>query len=198
MRTVDHTGLKYGRLTAIRFARQDGNVKYWLFRCDCGSLHTTPVNQVKHGGIKSCGCLHSEVTAEPRPGKHKMIKSPEYRVWASMLSRCRHKIENPRHGGRGIIVCERWMDFANFYADMGARPSSSHSIDRKDNDGNYEPRNCRWATPKEQAINRHNSIFVNVSGKQMPLADAAVALGVNYRTLYWRFKNNRPLGGQII
>lgn len=187
-------GEKHNRLTAVRFSHMsERSERYWEFKCDCGKMHVASVAQVRYGGIRSCGCFFLERARDTRPGKHKMIHTPEYRVWQGMLRRCRFKQENPRHGGRGIAVCDRWRDFKNFYADMGPRPSRLHSIDRIDNDGNYEPANCRWATPKEQAINRRSTIFIEVNGEEMSLTDAASRLGVNYRTLYWRFKKNRPL-----
>jgi hypothetical protein len=101
-------------------------------------------------------------------------------------------VENPRHGGRGIAVCQRWSEFANFYADMGPRPRGC-SLDRIDNDGNYEPSNCRWATPKQQANNRQNSKTVSVNGEEVSIADASVILGVPTPTLYWRLKHGKPL-----
>jgi len=98
------------------------------------------------------------------PIKHGQSKragrTPEYGVWRSMLHRCSNPtdLEYARYGGRGIKVCERWRSFANFFADMGARPSPRHSIDREDNDGDYEASNCRWATAKEQAANRRRRV----------------------------------------
>lgn len=192
MRIIDHTGKKYHRLTALKFEKQVGTVKYWLYKCDCGQPHVAASNQVKFGHIKSCGCLHREFVVKPRRGKHKMIKSAEYRIWCSMRLRCR-RTSDSRYGGRGIAVCDRWADFAPFYNDMGPRPSPAHSLDRINNDGNYEKDNCRWATAKEQATNRHNTIFVNVRGKAMPLYDASIALGLKYQTAYWRFKRGLPL-----
>jgi hypothetical protein len=91
-----------------------------------------------------------------RQAKHGLSKRPEVTVWRGMVSRCTNQnaTDYPRYGGRGIMVCDRWRLFANFFADMGERPSPKHSIDRIDNDGNYEPDNCRWATASEQRLNQ--------------------------------------------
>lgn len=186
-------GDKFNRLTAVEMVGTKRGSRLWMFTCECGAEHVSTAGGVKFGGVKSCGCLFVEKVRLPRVGKHKMIRTPEYRTWSSMWRRCRHIAENPRHGGRGISVCERWSEFANFYEDMGPRPSPSHSLDRIDNDGNYQPKNCRWATPKEQANNRHNSITVSVLGKEMSLSGAARELGIPYPTAYWRFKRSLPL-----
>lgn len=188
-------GDKFNRLTAIKIESVTPRGRRWLFKCDCGKKHVAAAKLVKFGSIKSCGCLFREKISLPRAGKHKMSNTPEYRTWSYMRRRCSHADENPRHGGRGIVVSERWETFTNFYADMGPRPSSRHSLDRINNDGNYEKGNCRWATAKTQARNRNNSITVTVFGKSMPLADAASALGIKYVTLYWRIKHNRPTVG---
>ena len=191
-------GDKFTRLTAVDLLSETKRgSRLWRFACECGAEHIASAGAVKSGIIKSCGCLRKEKQLAPRAGKHKMIRAPEYRTWTSMLRRCRYGTENPRHGGRGISVCERWNEFANFYQDMGPRPSPAHSLDRIDNDGNYEPGNCRWATPKVQANNRRNSITISVAGKEMPLIEAARELGIPYETAYWRVKRNRPITGVL-
>jgi hypothetical protein len=119
----------------------------------------------------------------------------EYDLWRSMIKRC----ENPRdkdwnrYGARGIRVCERWKDFDLFIADMGRRPSRQHSIDRHpDNDGNYEPTNCRWATASEQARNRRTTRWISsAEGERMPLIEWAKRLGISPQSLGWRLKKQR-------
>lgn len=110
-----------------------------------------------------------------------------YWVWADMVSRCR----NPNHrsyknyGGRGIKVCERWLKSANFFADMGPRPPGG-MLDRKDNDGDYTPDNCRWATRKQQNSNRRNCIYVEVNGERVTLKEACRRVGLKYRPVHKR------------
>ena len=111
-------------------------------------------------------------------------KTDEYLIWVSMRQRCNNS-KNKKfsyYGGRGIAVCERWKSFANFFADMGMRPTQNHSIDRKNNRGNYEPSNCRWATASEQANNTKRNIFVVVAGERMPISKACQLLGLKYGT----------------
>lgn len=112
----------------------------------------------------------------------------EYSALAHMIQRCSNPNNKkfPRYGGRGITVCEHWMEFANFLADMGERPSPRHSIDRKDNDGNYEPDNCRWATPKEQRNNTPDVHWVEYGGLCLTLAEWSERTGIRQKTLYLR------------
>jgi hypothetical protein len=124
-----------------------------------------------------------------------LSETPEYRHWINMKSRC----DNPRtpgfdYGGRGIKVCARWRDsFQNFFADLGPRPSPSHSVDRIDSNGNYEPSNCRWATPKEQGRNTRTNHLVIVGGREMTLAEAVETAPVPYNTVLYRLKRGWDL-----
>jgi hypothetical protein len=110
--------------------------------------------------------------------------SAEYAAWSGMWSRCTNpnKRDYPRYGGRGISVSEEWRDFENFYRDLGPRPSPDHSLDRENNDGNYEPGNVRWATSEVQRRNTRSNRFVEYRGTRMVLADAVRLSGVNYAT----------------
>lgn len=155
---IDITGQRFGRLVALRLHAQS---KYyglrnrkWLCQCICGKQAIVVQQCLTSSHTKSCGCLRSDV-ARAQETEHGQTGTQIYNCWKGMIDRC----TNPRdkryadYGGRGISVCTRWRVFANFLADMGPRPAG-HSIDRIDNDGNYEPGNCRWATAKQQRGNR--------------------------------------------
>src|SRR5882724_4491981 len=166
---IDMNGQTFGRLTVI------SHIKYgkWKCRCECGNLREVAGADLRKGKSNSCGCLQLEIAAQSSK-THGMSKSPEYRAWSNSNDRCSDPGKNHKwYGSRGIIVCDRWKySFENFIADMGARPSPEHSIDRQNNDGNYEPGNCRWATKLEQSNNRRNNIVVKFRGEEMTLKQA--------------------------
>lgn len=161
----DITGQKFGRLTAQKWVgRSKHNHSIWLCRCECGNTIEVVLGSLRKSLTQSCGCLYREVfSVRNNSFKHgastRRKQTPEYMSWQAMKVRC----ENPNasnyhlYGGRGIKVCKRWRSsFPNFLADMGSRPKGK-TLDRyPDGDGNYEPGNCRWATPKQQAATRKN------------------------------------------
>lgn len=171
-------GQRFGRWTVVSYAGRNKNrAGTWLCRCDCGKDGIVTAGTLRNGQSQSCGCYHLERIAS----KGGISRHPLYALWNSMHARCYkpRATSYPRYGAKGIRVCERWHDFANFLADMGERPGGA-SLERKDGAKNYEPGNVVWATGKQQARNRRTSLMVMFLGETKPLAEWCEQLGLDY------------------
>lgn len=185
-------GARFGRLVVLenRIVVSGRKGYYARATCDCGVAVMVLESSLWYENTRSCGCLKRDYAksgvANKRHGHApKNGHSPTLTSWASMIGR----VTNPnsigwnRYGGRGIKVCERWKTFENFLADMGERPAGT-SIDRIDNNGDYEPGNCRWGTRQEQAENTSSAIMVTLNGEQMSMSRAARVLGIDPSSLH--------------
>lgn len=182
MKLIDMHGRRFGRLTVkSRAVRKGLDNAHWLCTCDCGNETEVDGYKLRRGITSSCGCLTKELLTT-----HAKTNSVEYRTWANIKARCynRKNTHYSNYGGRGISVCDHWRNsFQNFFADMGPRPSPLYSVDRINNDGNYEPGNCRWATRTEQANNCRRNIFYTLGGESLTLGQWAKKLNINDGTL---------------
>lgn len=155
------TTRQFGKLTVIEWAGSWNQANYWVCQCECGNPDYNPViaftGSLTSGNTTSCGCTIR---------KHNMSKTRIYHIWINIIRRCTDPSNGSYHnyGGRGITVCERWLEFDNFYADMGDRPER-HTLDRLDNNAGYSPDNCAWRTYKEQANNTRNNLLVTWEGE---------------------------------
>lgn len=189
-KTLDIAGQRFNRLVAIEHVKYKG----WLCACDCGSRIFVKGGALTHGQ-KSCGCVQREY-GHRTSVTHGRSKSPEFRSWDGAIQRCNNP-KNKRYddyGGRGINVYQPWADsFSAFFAYLGPRPSGT-TLDRINNDGNYEPGNVRWATKKEQYANQRHTKRITWKGRTQTIGDWATELGLKRDALYTRvFKRGWPL-----
>ena len=180
-----HPGQRFGRWTVLEKASKS----HWLCRCDCGTVRKVYDGSLKSGASPSCGCIKKERITKYST-KHGLRYDPLYPTWLNMIQRC----ENPKnpeyknYGARGISVCPSWREsFENFHRDMGPRPPG-HTVERRDNSGNYESDNCYWATPLEQGANRRDNNIVEWNGERMILSEACRRAGIKIETVRYRLK----------
>lgn len=185
----DLTGQRFERLVALDRAPTVEKRAMWRCKCDCGNEKVVWQYLLTTGGVRSCGCIRHEINKRGRNHKHDMKGTTEFRIWVQMRYRCR----NPRYrffkdyGGRGIKVCARWdSDFRNFFADMGPRPSLEYTLDRIDNDGDYEPGNCRWATRIIQQTNRRKARLFSAFGKSQTASEWGRQTGLSRNLIFMR------------
>ena len=182
-------GKKFGNLTVSKFSHfGKRNRPYWECICDCGNIKIAMEKNLKSGDCQSCGCLFLK-----RVTQHGMYKSRTHKIWRGMLYRCNENYSNKDYSDRGITVCDRWKEsFLNFLNDMGECPKGL-TIDRIDPNGNYEPNNCRWATYKEQSLNRTNTRYLTIEGVTKTLHEWAKEKDIKYDLLLSRVAGNWPL-----
>lgn len=202
-RALDIAGQRFGRLTTIARLGTDpasGGI-LWRFRCDCGNETTSLAHAVVRGGKQSCGCLKRDRLQE-RNTTHGMSGTPEFHAWCAAIKRCEDPGDKRYHdyGGRGIAMDPAWREsFAQFFADMGNRPSPAHSLGREDNDGPYAAWNCRWETGIQQNANRRISRIFTMDGETMTLTRWAKRLGISlHRLRYQTEDKGRPLADAVI
>jgi hypothetical protein len=182
------TSQRFGRLLVLSYVGKNYPRTAWLCACDCGESKVVFANNLRSGKTKSCGCLRAEKTTK-RSTTHGKRRSLTYESWLGIKSRCycSGHVSFEWYGRKGIQVCKQWKNsFENFLKDMGERPSSRHSIDRIDSDGDYCPENCRWATEKEQSRNRSSNRMISYKGKTQCLTAWAEEAGLPMQTLHKR------------
>lgn len=184
-RFQDLTGRKFERLLVLgfdhRYHRRSGTVLYWKCLCDCGQHCVVSGHAMRRKHTKSCGCYNNDVRAT-RFVTHGLSRTPLHKVWCAMKSRCFQKCNTgyPDYGGRGITVCEQWMDFKGFYDDMHGTYRDGLTLDRINVNGNYEPGNCRWATMGEQRLNTRRTKWITIDGIRIPLCEWCKMDGLSF------------------
>ena len=195
----DLTGQRFGRLTVIGLSERQSRKTYWICQCDCGNVSEHRSDGLLSGAIKSCGCYKKEVSAEnvSKNHTHKQSGTRIYRIWQGIKSRCFDINDKryERYGGRGITVCDEWKNnFLAFYQWARANGYKENlTIDRIDNNGNYSPENCRWATAKEQANNRSTNVHYKIGNVTKLLSEWCELFGLNFNTILARFNREENI-----
>jgi hypothetical protein len=191
-RAIDISGQRFERLVAVEQVGSGRKEAYWRCKCDCGSETVTRGSKLRAGLTSSCGCVSAEKLSQANR-KHGLHSHPIASIWYGIKARCLSP-SNPaykNYGGRGIQVCDRWLDLKNFIDDMYPAFQLGMTLDRINNDGNYEPSNCRWATRKQQARNRRSTLYVQSPAGPVPLAEWAEVNGLNYGSAWWAINERR-------
>lgn len=184
-----HCGMKINRLILLeKLPRGKYEHQRGVFLCDCGIKKEILVKFVLRNTTKSCGCYLIDKTKEIST-THGKKHWPEYSVWIGIKKRCHGTSSEDNYGGRGISVCDEWINsFEFFIRDMGRRPSSKFSIERKNVNGNYCPENCYWATIKEQALNKQSTKRYLFNGEMLPIMIICEKIGASYRRVQSRLR----------
>ena len=191
-------GKTFCRLTVKSVAQQKGRRRYVDCLCECGSKLVVRVDCLLSGHSRSCGCLHREIVRQ-NSTTHGKTNSREHAIWIAMRQRCTNP-KNDRfgyYGARGIRVCERWESFEAFLEDMGQCPGG-HSIERSDNNGNYDPNNCHWGTRKEQMRNTRTNRLITFRSRTQCVAEWAEQLGISHTALRARLRNGWSISRALL
>lgn len=194
----DETNNRFGRLVAIKRLPQFTKPAKWLCDCDCGNQVSVLGVTLRSGHTRSCGCLASEMTSKRNRSNKKYTRKERIlrAIRRDMIRRCYelNNVSYPHYGGRGIKVCNRWKKSLQYFIeDMGSPPTPNHSLDRIDNNGHYEPSNCKWATIIEQRNNNRRNRLITYKGKTQTMTQWANEVGILYSRLRYRINNNWPI-----
>lgn len=183
-------GNRFEKLTCVSPVKTRKGIYRWLCKCECGNSKVILIRYLINGIVTSCGCSQRLGIEEVNKSHGMAKKTPLYGIWIAMRSRCNNKNASKYHlyGGRGITICERWNNFQNFYDDMFPTYKEGLSIDRIDNNGNYEPTNCRWATQKEQCSNQRKNRILSCNGITATLSEFSRLSGNKKITILTRLK----------
>lgn len=191
---IDLTGKVFGRLTVLSRGRYGARRSiYWVCKCECGVIKEISGISLREGRSKSCNCLKIE---NSKTALGQSNKTTEYATWNGMNGRCHNKNNKdyPNYGGRGIKVCDRWRGengFANFFMDMGKKPTRSHTLDRwPNNDGDYDPENCQWRTHVQQNRNTRSNVWFEFNGVKKVAMEWTNIFGIKPASLRWYLKNH--------
>lgn len=184
-KSIDLTGLKFGRITVLTKAPNQGKRTFWLCICECGKTRPFSTALLRRGESNSCGCTSSDATIQ-RNLKHGLSKTKEHRIWCGIKTRCfnsrHHSFE--AYGGRGITMSDEWRDsFSTFLEDMGPMPSPQHTIERVNAKGPYAKGNCVWATYEQQGLNRTNTMRMTLGGRTLTLVEWSKITNLSQQTL---------------
>lgn len=187
MRSPTPIGIKFEHLLVVSDASDRGSARYVVARCDCGATKEYALLNLKSGNSRSCG------TCTFRVKKHAMCGSSEYKAWQNMKERCLNADHKyfAQYGGRGITICERWLDFRNFHADLG-NSAPGMSLERIDNERGYSPENCHWASRSEQNNNRRSTRKIEFNGEMKSMAEWSRKLGISQATIKGRLNRGWP------
>jgi hypothetical protein len=195
---IDLTGTRFGKLTVIKRSENVSgcNNSRWLCKCDCGKAVVVRSNNLHSGNTNSCGCFQKEQSSRAKK-THGETKTRLYRIWALMINRCKNPnaADRKNYSERGISICPEWNNYQMF-KDWSTKNGYKDgiTIDRIDNNGNYEPSNCRWTTPKVQQNNRRNNVRIEYDGNTHTLAEWAELYKIPYKTFWARINRGWDIG----